>query len=401
MTRWLTIVGVGDDGVAGLSPAIRALLEAAEIIVGSERLLSHLSKETARRYPWTSPLSDMVSKIADWRGRRVVVLATGDPMHFGIGVTLLRHFSAEEVVIFPTLSAFTLAAARLGWPLQEVETVSLHGRPAALIQSLIQPGARLLALTEGGETVKAVADILRARGYGPSRLTVLEHMGGETERKTVLTADQEVPADIAAFSTLAVECAAIPAAPVLPRVPGLPDDAFVHDGQLTKRDVRAVTVAALGPVPGALLWDVGAGCGSVGIEWMRAARGARAVAFERNAERIAMMAENATALGTPDLEIVEGELPATLEGRSAPGALFIGGAVSNPAVFQAAWSALGAGGRCVANAVTLEGEAALIDRHATYGGELVRISVSEATPVGRLHAMRPRMSVLQWRATKS
>lgn len=401
MNRWLTIVGVGDDGIAGLSPATRALLEAAEIIVGSERLLSHLSKETARRYPWTSPLSAMISKIADWRGRRVVVLATGDPMHFGVGVTLLKHFSPDEAVIIPTLSAFTLAAARLGWPLQEVETLSLHGRPAALVQPHIQPGARLLALTEGGETVRSVAEILRKRGYGPSKLTVLEHMGGETERKTVFTADQEVPDDIAAFCTLAIECTAIPAAPVLPRVPGLPDDAFVHDGQLTKRDVRAVTVAALGPVPGAVLWDLGAGCGSVGIEWMRAARGARAVAFERKAERIAMMAENAAALGTPDLEIVEGDLPATLEGRSAPGALFIGGAVSNRAVFQAAWSALGAGGRCVANAVTLEGEAALIERYDAYGGELVRISVSEATPVGRLHAMRPRMSMLQWRATKS
>jgi len=401
MNRWLTIVGVGDDGLAGLPPATRALLEGAEIIVGSERLLSHLSKETARRYPWTSPLSAMISKIADWRGRRVVVLATGDPMHFGVGVTLLKHFSADEAVIIPSLSAFTLAASRLGWALQEVETLSLHGRPAALIQPLVQPGAKLLALTEGAETVTAITEILRARGYGPSRLTVLEHMGGEAERKTLFTADQEVPADIAAFSTLAVECAAVPAAPVLPCVPGLPDDAFAHDGQLTKRDVRAVTVAVLGPMPGAVLWDLGAGCGSVGIEWMRAARGARAVAFERKADRIAMMAENAAALGTPDLEIVEGDLPATLEGRSAPDALFIGGAVSNMAVFQTAWSALGTGGRCVANAVTLEGEAALIDRYDTYGGELVRISVSEATPVGRLHAMRPRMSVLQWRVTKN
>ncbi|MGI9414999.1 MAG: precorrin-6y C5,15-methyltransferase (decarboxylating) subunit CbiE [Hyphomicrobiales bacterium] len=401
MTRWLAIIGVGDDGTDGLSPPARALLDAAEIIVGSERLLGHLSRETARRYPWTSPLSDMISKIADWKGRAVVVLATGDPMHFGVGVTLLKHFPADEVTILPAPSAFSLAAARLGWPLQDVETVSLHGRPAALIQPLVQPGARVLALTEGGETVGAVAEMLRARGYGPSRLTVLEHMGGGDERQIALTANDRVPKNIAAFSTLAVECVARGGATVLPRVPGLPDDAFVHDGQLTKRDVRAITVASLGPVPGALLWDLGAGCGSVAIEWMRAARGARAVAFERKAERIAMMAENATALGAPDLEIVEGELPATLDGRASPHALFIGGAVSDASVFEAAWAALGAGGRCVANAVTLEGEAALIDRHRTLGGELVRIGISEAAPVGRLHAMRPRMSVLQWRATKS
>lgn len=400
MSRWLTILGVGDDGVAGLAPAARALLDRAEIVVGSERVLAEAALDGAEIHVWTSPLSDMVEKIQGWRDRGVTVLATGDPMHFGIGATLAAHVPAEEMVVVPSPSAFSLAAARLGWALQEVDTISLHGRAIALLQPFLQPEARILALSEGASTLGEVAEMLRARGFGDSRVTVLEHMGGAKERVESFRAVDIADASVADFATLAIDCVASPDAVLRPRVPGLPDEAFVHDGQLTKREVRAVTLAALGPYPDALLWDVGAGCGSVAIEWMRAARGARAITFERHDGRLAMIAENCTALGTPSLEVVAGAVPDTLADRPVPDAIFLGGAVSVEPVVAACWQALRPGGRLVANAVTLEGQAAAIAHHGTHGGELVRIDIAHLSHVGTKRSMRPRMGVLQWQATK-
>jgi precorrin-6B C5,15-methyltransferase / cobalt-precorrin-6B C5,C15-methyltransferase len=400
MKRWLTIIGTGDDGVAGLAPPALALLDGAEIVVAPPRILETHDFGAAETHPWSSPLSDMVERIAGWRGRQVAILATGDPMHYGIGATMTRHVPLDEMTVIPSPSAFSLAAARLGWALQDVETVSLHGRPVALIEPLIQPGARILALTSGADTVRDVANRLIARGCGGSAMFILEHMGGAGERTVETTAAAASSRDFAEFNTIAIHCIAATDAPILPRVPGLPDDAFRHDGQLTKREVRAITVAALGPVPGGLLWDVGAGCGSVAIEWMRAARGAKAIAFERDPERLSMIADNANALGTPELEIVPGDVPETLAERPVPSAIFVGGAVSDPAVMAACWNALPSGGRLVANAVTLEGENALAAHLGALGGELVRIDVSHAVGIGRKHAMRPRMSVTQWRAAK-
>jgi precorrin-6B C5,15-methyltransferase / cobalt-precorrin-6B C5,C15-methyltransferase len=400
MTAWLSVVGVGDDGVSGMTPAARAIVEGAEIIVGAERLLDGLSRKGRELHGWASPLSETVARIEGWRGRKVAVLASGDPMHFGVGCTLARHIPVEEMRVVPAPSAFSLAAARLGWPLQEVECLSLHGRPAELILPLVAPGVRILALTGGAETVRKVADLLRRQGFGASRLYVLEHMGGEAERGIALSAEEVSEQPFAEFNLLAIECVADPGAVVLPRAPGLPDEAFHHDGQITKREIRAVTLAALSPLPGALLWDVGAGCGSIAIEWMRAARGVRAIAFERDKDRISLIGENAAGLGVPDLEIVAGDAPETLQGRSPPDVLFHGGAVSDEAVFDACWSALPRGGRLVANSVTLEGEAALIARHGRFGGDLVRIDVAHLFPIGGKRGLQPRMSVLQWRAVK-
>jgi len=400
MRPWLSVIGVGDDGVSGLPPAAKALVDAAEIVVGAERLLAGLVPEGRELHVWSSPLSQTIARIAGWRGRAVAVLASGDPMHFGVGCTLLRHIPLEEMRVVPAPSAFALAAARLGWPLQEVECLSLHGRPAALIAPLIAPGARILALTGGAGTVCEVADLLRRRGYGQSRLHVLEHMGGAAERSVALSAEEVSGQPFAEFNLLAIECVAGPEAVLLPRVPGLPDEAFRHDGQITKREVRAVTLAALGPLPGALLWDVGAGCGSVAVEWMRAARGARATAFERDQNRVSLIGENARSLGVPDLEIVAGKVPETLQGGAHPDVLFHGGAVADEAVFEACWSALPQGGRLVANSVTLEGEAALIARQGRFGGDLVRIDIAHLAPVGTKRGLKPRMSVLQWRVVK-
>lgn len=400
MTAWLTIIGTGMDGAASIHPAARKSLENAEIVLGPQRLLATLQKSAAEQHAWGSPLSESLEQLEAWRGRAVCVLATGDPMHYGIGVTLARRFPIEEMVIHPSPSAFSLAASRLGWAMQDCETLSLHGRPVARLSGFLEPGARLLVLTSGAETIAEAADLLIARGFGSSIVTVLENMGASDERVLSLPAEALKAEEFGAFHTLAIHCLSSDGATVLPRVPGLPDDAFEHDGQLTKREVRAATLAALGPAPGALLWDVGAGCGSVGIEWMRAERRARAVAFERHEGRLAMIAGNAESLGTPELEIVAGDLPATLNGQPRPSAIFLGGAVSDRDVFDACWNALPAGGTMVSNAVTLEGEGALAGYHKAYGGDLVRMEVSRVEAVGSMRGLRPSMAVLQWRIMK-
>ena len=400
MSAWLTILGVGDDGIEGLTPPARALLEGAGVVVGSRRILEDADLPGKEIRIWSSPIEDMLEQIVEWKDRGVVILATGDPMHYGVGATLTAHIPANEMTVIPVPSAFSFAAARLGWRLQDVETVSLHGRPVSLLQPFIQPGAKLLALTGGSDTVQEVSQMLCGRGFGESTLHVLEHMGGEQERSVTLTANECEGKTFADFNTLGLGCIAGPEAALLPRTPGLPDEAYRHDGQLTKRETRAITLAALGPTPHALLWDVGEGCGSVAIEWMRAARGAQAIAFEQNEARVRLIAENAVALGAPGLEVVPGDAERTVEGQPTPSAIFLGGAVASDTMFETCWSALPPGGRLVANAVTLEAVAALLARQETHGGDLVRIEISHLANIGSRRALKPRMAVTQWRVTK-
>lgn len=398
MTAWLSIVGIGADGLAGVAPAARALIDAAEVLVGGTRHLGMVNG-AAERLTWETPLSRTVDAIAARRGRRVVVLATGDPMWFGIGVTLARRFAREEIAVLPHLSAFSLAAARLGWPLADVETITLHGRPLDLLALHLAPGARLLILSEDGGTPARVAAYLRDRGWGRSALTVLENLGGADERTVRGIAAQWNAAPCGDLNTIALECVADSGTRLLGRTPGLPDDAFAHDGQLTKREVRAATLAALTPLPGQVLWDVGAGCGSIGIEWMRAARGARAIAIERAPQRQALIAQNAAALGVPKLRIVAGTAPEALAELEPPDAVFIGGGVCE-AVIESCWSALKPAGRLAANAVTLAGETCLLAAQARRGGDLTRIAVSRADAIGGRAAWRPLMPVTQWSVTK-
>ena len=400
MTPWLSIVGLGEDGLPGLAPAARALLDNAEVLIGGTRHLDMVPDDGRERLTWPSPLGAIVEEIARRRGQRVCVLATGDPMHYGIGVTLAKAVPMDEMVIIPAPSAFSLACARLGWTLSEVEPLTLHGRPLALLHPAIQPGARLLLLSNDAATPDQVAELLRARGYGPSRMVVLEHMGGAKERRLDATAEAWQPGRVADFNTIAVDCLAGPDAALLPRTPGLPDEAFRHDGQMTKREVRAVTLSALQPVPGQLLWDLGAGSGSIAIEWMRSHPCCRAIAVERYAGRIALIAGNAAALGTPGLEIVEGEAPGALDGLEAPDAAFIGGGLRADGNFETCWDRLKPGGRLVANAVTVEGEQALARWRAELGGELIRIAVSRAGAIGPYTGWRPLMPVTQLRAVK-
>jgi len=400
MAPWMSIVGLGEDGLEALSPAARALVDDAEVLVGGERHLALVGPTGAERLTWESPLRLTVERLTGLTGRRVCVLASGDPMAYGIGVTLLRRFGRDAVRVIPGLSAFTLACARLGWPLAETVQLALHGRPLELLSAYLVPGQRLLLLSEDRTTPAKVADLLARGGFGPSRLHVLCHMGGPRERCVTATAADGFGEDVDDLNTIGVELIAAPGTRVLARSPGLPDDAFAHDGQMTKREVRAATLAALAPAPGARLWDVGAGCGSVAIEWMRAADRSTAIGIERHAGRRAMAAENALALGVPGLRLVAGEAPAALDGLDTPDAVFVGGGVATPGVVEACWAALPSGGRLAANTVTLESEQALYGWFDRLGGELVRLAVSRAEPVGGLTGWRPLMPVTQWRIVK-
>lgn len=397
---WLSIIGIDLSGWDGLSPAAKALVEQADLLVGGQRHLEMAPTSQAKRLPWASPLLKTVDAIAVAQGQNVVVLATGDPLDYGIGTTLLRRFPAEEVRIIPAVGAFALAAARMGWPRQSVQCVTLHGRPLARLVRCLQDGARVLALSHDGATPAKAAELLTDAGWGESRLTALTDMGGATEQRVSAKAGDWRQADVGALNTLAIDCVAGPDARQLSRAPGLPDDVFLHDGKLTKRVVRAATLAKLTPTPGQLLWDVGAGSGAIAIEWLRAAEGAAAIAIEPDAARAARAEENARALGVPEMRLLAERAPACFDGLSAPDAVFIGGGLSEAGLLDAAWQALKPGGRIVANAVTLEGELALNQAEQHYGGELDRISVEHASPVGQFRGWRPAMTVTQWYAEK-
>jgi precorrin-6B C5,15-methyltransferase / cobalt-precorrin-6B C5,C15-methyltransferase len=396
----VTVAGIGADGWAGLSPLSQSAISAAGVIAGGPRQLALVPGEArGRRVPLPSPLRPgLPALVAEHAGGGLVVLASGDPMFYGIGATLVRLLGAARVRVLPHPSSVSLAAARLGWPLDDVDVVSLVGRPRELLHPLLQPGRRVLALVAEPDAAADVRALLAGRGFGGSPVTVLADLGGPDER--VGPAGERPHSRLA---ILAIECAvdAGQAGHPLPRVPGLPDDAFAHDGQITKREVRAVALAALAPVPGQLLWDVGAGSGSVGIEWMRVHPASRAIAIEPRADRRDRIARNAAALGVPGLVTVAGSAPEALAGLPGPDAVFIGGGVTGDGVVAACWAALGRGGRLVANAVTIEGEQALAGWRARLGGTLTRLSVERAGPLGGFTAWRPALPVTQWAAIKA
>jgi precorrin-6B C5,15-methyltransferase / cobalt-precorrin-6B C5,C15-methyltransferase len=401
MPRWLSIVGIGEDGAEGLGPVARGLIGDAEIVFGGRRhlgLAAPLIRGTTKA--WPSPFDGAVTEVLQHRGHPVCVLASGDPFHYGIGAVLAHHVNVGEMVVVPAPSAFSLSAARLGWSLPQAVLLSLHGRNLDLIRPHLQPGARIIALTSGGDGPAALARLLAQTGFGASRLTVLEALGGPCERIQTTTAAGYPFGTVEALNTVAIEVAASSHARILPRAPGLPDDLFEHDGQITKRDVRAVTLAALEPRRGELLWDVGAGSGSVAIEWMLIDPTMRAIAIERREDRAARIRRNAAACGVPGLDVTEGIAPAALTTLAPPDAIFIGGGASEAGVFELAVRALRPGGRLVVNAVTLESEALLLARRAELGGELVRVAISHAEPLGGKTGWRPALPITQWRWTK-
>ena len=398
----VVVVGIGADGWDGLSPAARRSIEAAEVLRGSERQLALVPSHVgAERVPWPRPLAPALTGLREAHpGRRVVVLASGDPMFSGIGTSLVRELGPDAVDVVPHPSSVTLACARMGWSVEETTVVPVVGRPVELIGPHATPGRRLLVLGPDTRSPAAVADRLTAWGYGASRVTALAQLGGPGEQRFTGTAAAWPHAETDPLVVTAVEVVADPGTVPLPTTPGLPDEAYEHDGQLTKRDVRAVTLARLGPLPGQLLWDVGAGSGSIGIEWMRTHPSCRAIAVESAPDRAERIVRNAGRLGVPDLQVVEGRAPGALAGLPTPDAVFVGGGVTVPGLLAACWEALGPGGRLVVNAVTLESEAWVARWHAEVGGELTRLQVSHASAVGGFTALRPALPVTIWSVTR-
>lgn len=396
----ITVVGIGADGWAGLGEAARAAVMGAEEVVGSTRQLELLPEDAPPSRAWPSPMDPLIEELRTRTDGAICVLASGDPMLHGIGATLARCIVPDRLTVLPHPSAFALACARLGWPSAEVELVSAVARDPWIVARVLQPGRRVVVYATGADGASTVAAVLRARGMGPSRFVVLEQLGAASERIVESTADAWTDRSADPLHAIAIECAPEPGAPLHPVVPGLPDDAFLNDGQLTKRHVRAATIAALAPTPGALLWDIGAGTGSIAIEWLRAERSAGAVAIEPREDRAERISANALRLGVPGLSVVCGAAPEALEDLPRPDAVFIGGGLTTEGLVDHSWGTLAPGGRLVANAVTLEGEQVLVAARRRLGGELVRIAISHAEPLGTFTGWRDQRPVVQWSTSK-
>lgn len=398
LKKWLSIVGIGEDGLIGVNPQGRSLIAKAKVLVGGKRHLAMLPIDDSReKLAWKSPISESIAEIAHYRGEAVCVLATGDPLCYGIGVTLMGHFPLEEMTIVPHISAFSLACARLGWSLTEVETLSLCGRNSASINSYLYPNNKLLVLSAQGNTPAVVAKSLTQQGWGKSKLVVLERMGGKHEGRIEGIASDWSHQTVADLNIIAITCVQDQRNQlVLPRLPGLPDTAYRHDGQITKSEIRAITMCNLAPLPGELLWDLGAGCGSIAIEWMRSNDRCQAIAVEKNQSRVEYIQENAIALGTPNLQIISQDILTAIISLPQPNAIFIGGGLTTPQLGEICWQALPPGGRMVANAVTVEGEQKLFNWQKQWGGQLSRFHIQRSEPLGKFSGWKAMAPVTQW-----
>jgi precorrin-6B C5,15-methyltransferase / cobalt-precorrin-6B C5,C15-methyltransferase len=396
---WLSIIGIGEDGWAGLSEQAQTLINQAQILIGGQRHLDFISPGNQKRLVWRSPISESIAHIQSCRGQRVCILASGDPMCYGIGNTLLRSIARSEMTIIPAPSAFSLATAKLGWDLGQVATISLCGRPPEALNLLLTNNARILVLSSDQTTPGIVAKQITKQGFGPSEMQVLEHLGGPKEKIIQSTAAQWHQA-VADLNLIALTCIAEPGHRGFSRLAGLPDSAYIHDGQLTKREIRTITLAALAPLPGELLWDVGSGCGSIAIEWMRSNPRCQAIAIEHHPTRLENIAQNANNLGVPGLQIQPGTAPTAFANLPTPDAIFIGGGLTAEGVFEACWNALPSGGRLVVNGVTIESERLILNQQAILGGELIRISIERTYAIGRFLGWKALSPILQWQVIK-
>ncbi|MEH6402148.1 MAG: precorrin-6y C5,15-methyltransferase (decarboxylating) subunit CbiE [Sneathiella sp.] len=401
MTPWLSIIGVGDDGLEGLNAQARAALNKATLIIGGNRHLAMLPDTDHRpTMSWPSPLIKLVEDVLARKGENICIFATGDPMHFGIGVTFAKRLPAKEMAVYPALSAFSLAASRMGWDLSRTTCMTLHGRPLELLIPNLASGAKIFALSDNGQTPQHVAKLLTDKGFGDSKITVLEHMGGPKEATLSGDAKNWPKNPCQDLNTIAIECLAGRDVKPLSIAPGLPDDAFAHDGQLTKQEVRSATLSALCPRPGQLLWDIGAGSGSIGVEWMRLSPLNHAIAIEHREDRLHLIETNRTELGTPGLKIVSGKAPQVLEGLKAPDAIFIGGGLTVDGVFDACWSTLKSGGILVANVVTIEGEKFAFSLNDKFDATLTRLNFARAQKIGGFTSWKPFRQITQIKLVK-
>lgn len=390
---WLTIIGVGEDGPDGLSTASRAALKSAEIIMGPPRHLALLPCATATRIAWPVPFSEGIERLLDLRGRRVAVLASGDPFWFGAGTVLATRLSVGEWRALPGRSTFSLAAAQLGWGLETTICLGLHATPLSRLRPHLSPGQRIIALLRDGQAVRDLADYLRMQGFGTSALTVMQALGGPAQAVTRAQADTLPDRDFGHPLCVAIHVAGDGAS--LPLASGRNDTWFDHDGQITKRPIRALTLSALAPRAGQHLWDIGGGSGSVAIEWLMSDSSLRATSIEPRPDRAERIAANAARLGMDRLNVVTGHAPAVLRDLDRPDAVFIGGGLSDP-LLDWLGTHLPPGTRIVANAVTLESEAMLTQTHARLGGDLLRIEMAVATPIGSRRGWKASYPITQW-----
>lgn len=402
---WLSVIGINESKVSGgiseLNEQARSLVSEAALVVGGKRhleLVSDLIKCEAK--VWENPIERTITEIIAMRPVNVCVLASGDPFCYGVGATLARHVTVSEMLVIPAPSCFSLAATKLGWALQDTVTIGLNGRAIEKIIPHLQPKAKIMALSTDETTPALLAELLEKRGFGESKFWVLEHLGGEKEKIREFVIRDSGFGDIARLNMIAIEIPANIVSKAIPITSGLVDDLFEHDGQITKREIRAITLSSLAPRKGELLWDIGLGAGSVAIEWLLCDATNRAIGFEKNIIRAARAARNAISLGVPDLQIIQGNVPETLQGVETPDAVFIGGGAGNLKTIEAALNALKLGGRLVVNSVTLETEAVIIAACKQYGGSIIRIGIERAEAVGSMTGLRPAMSVLQWSITK-
>ncbi|MCL2585618.1 MAG: precorrin-6y C5,15-methyltransferase (decarboxylating) subunit CbiE [Streptosporangiales bacterium] len=393
----VTVVGIGADGWPGVPDGTRSLVLGAAVVLGGQRHLALLPDVPGqRREPWPSPLRSGLPGLLgslSGDGGDVVALASGDPLVSGIGTTLIDLLGADSVTIVPAVSSVALARAALGWSAESCAVVSVtRSDPSAVLRELA-PGRRVLVLSADETTPGAVARLLTGAGYGASAMTVLGDLGSDSASRISSAAAAWSGASVSRLNIIALELSGPHAGGW---VAGLPDDSFEHDGQLTKRDLRASALARLAPAPGEHLWDVGAGAGSVGIEWMRAHPSCTATAIESSEVRSERITRNAARLGVPGLRVITGQAPSALAGLAAPDAIFIGGGATRPGVLGACLNALRAGGRLVAHGVTLDTERVLANSYAARGGELTRIAVETAAPIGSFTGWTPARTVTQW-----
>ena len=399
--KWLSIIGVGEDGFDQLSKPARVLLEQAEVLVSSQRIFDLLGEHDKEQITWGNNFSETVEKIIALKPRKVCILATGDPMFFGIGSTLTRYVNADETEIVPSPSIFSLICAKLMWSQRDAVAVSLHGREINSLLRFLHPGANLVLLSHDEQTPKKVAELLCDSGYAKTKMHVFEHLGGKQETISQTTADEFAVDNISGLNTIALQCNAEQPITPVSRTPGLADHYFSSDGVMTKKHVRALTLSSLAPQPGEILWDVGAGSGTIAIEWLRSVEGSKAYAIEQLPERIDYIRQNANKLGTPELHIIESVAdPQMLENLPAPDAIFIGGGSSNYKLISYCWDRLKPNGRLVINSVSVNAEQNLLKAAKEFGGEINRIAVEHLQSLGQQQAWKPERTISHYYVQK-
>lgn len=403
--KWIKVIGIGEEGLDGLVYETRKLIESADVLVGGERHLSKVEVGSEIRVDWSNGIEKALDVISQNSGKWVIVLASGDPLNFGVGKNVIERFGIDSVSVIPAPGAFSLAAARMGWSLPDVKCLTVHGRSIFTVTLHLIEGERLLILSRDGSTPTELATLLVKKGFGLSEITVFQKMGSDDTRVDGIAKDWNYK-KLEDLNTIAVFCRATLECNhnFWSRVPGLPDDAYENDGQITKREVRAATLARLSPLPGRVLWDVGAGSGSVGIEWLRCEPSAKVVAIECDSERVGRIRRNAENLGVPSLQVVHGRAPKIFTKITiAPDVIFVGGGVSVLGLLEACWKALRAGGRLVVNGVTTEAEQTLIQFHHKYHSDLIRFSISRSHLIGEIKnysVLKPMLEVTQLIADK-